>query len=59
MADTGIARNTITYSAAISACEKGGKVERALALVLVLTAFILRGRGGQEIQQRSAAFHTV
>ena len=25
----------------------------------LLTAFILRGRGGQEIQQRSAAFHTV
>ena len=29
MADTGIVRDTITYSAAISACEKGGKVERA------------------------------
>ena len=33
MASKGIERNTITYNAAISACEKGGQWEEALGLL--------------------------
>eukprot|EP00975_Prorocentrum_lima_P020518 4319060-Prorocentrum_lima.AAC.1 len=36
MADAKVDANTISYSAAISACEKGGKCVRALELLLAM-----------------------